>query len=299
MTPTVSVVIPTYNSAHFLREAIASVDAQQWPGLEIIVVDDGSTDETEAVVNALSRRGDVRFLRQENAGAASARNLGIAAASGDWVAFLDVDDLWLPGKLAAQFAELEKRANAIFSYTDVTLRLATGETSNLECGEADQPLLTQLLGGNLIATPSVVVRRDCLHQVGLFDTSLRTGEDWNMWLRLAAHFEHVRVAQPLTVIRVADHTKFPVETLERCTLRSLQQLFSCHCIQRDWPKVASSRRLIYSWHYSVIARSYLRHGRLVDFCRLAWRAIWSHPAGLSYLTNARREALERQLFDAA
>jgi glycosyltransferase involved in cell wall biosynthesis len=299
MTPTISVVIPTYNSAHFLREAIASVHAQEWPALEIIVVDDGSTDETETVVKALSHSAEVRLLRQENAGAASARNMGIAAATGDWVAFLDVDDLWLPGKLAAQFAELEKRANATFSYTDVTLRFASGEKSDLECGKAEQPLLRQLLGGNLIATPSVVVRRDCLQKVGLFDVRLRTGEDWDMWMRLAAHFEHVRVARPLTVIRVSDQTKFPVETLERCTLQSLQQLFSCHRIQREWPEVASSRRLIYSWHYSVIARSYLRHGRLVDFCRLASRAILSHPAGLNFLANARREALERQLFAAA
>jgi len=299
MTPNVSVVIPTYNSAHFLREAIASVHAQQWPALEIIVVDDGSTDDTETVVNALSGSGDLRFIRQENAGAASARNTGIAAAKGEWIAFLDADDVWLPGKLTNQLAELEKRPNAAFSYTNVTLRSATGEENDLECGNADRPLLLQLIGGNLFATPTVVVRRDSLQKIGLFAPQLRTGEDWDMWMRLAAHFEHVRVPRPLTVISVADQTKFPLETLERCTLQSLQRLFSCRRIQQDWPGVASSRRLIYSWHYSVLARSYLRHGRLVDFCRLASRALLSHPAGLGYLLRARREALEQRVFDAA
>jgi glycosyltransferase involved in cell wall biosynthesis len=296
MTPTVTVVIPTYNLASLLPEAVASVRTQQWPNLEIIVVDDGSTDATESVLNSLANDSDLRWFRQDNAGAAAARNRGIAEARGDWIAFLDADDVWLPGKLTAQFGELEKRPNAAFSYTDVTLRFATGEESDLACGNADQPLLMQLLGGNLFATPTVVVRRECLREVGLFDEQLRTGEDWDLWLRLAAHFEHVRVARPLTVIRVADHTRFPLETLEWCTLRSLERLFSCRCVQQDWLAVASSRRLIYSWHYSVLARSYLWHGRLVDFCRLACRALMASPTGLSYLVRARREALEQRIF---
>lgn len=295
MTPTVTVVIPTYNLASLLPEAIASVRAQQWPNLEIIVVDDGSTDDTESVLGGLARDGDLLLLQQENAGAAAARNLGIAEARGEWIAFLDADDFWLPGKLTTQFEALEKRPNAAFSYTDVTLRLSSGEENDLQCGTAGRPLLTQLLGGNLFATPTVVVRRDCLHEVGLFDARLRTGEDWDMWLRLAARFEHVRVARPLTVIRVADQTRFPLETLEWCTLQALERLFSCRCVQRDWPGVASSQRLIYSWHYSVLARSYLWHWRLADFCRLAFRALMAHPAGLSYLARARREALEQRV----
>lgn len=295
MTPSVTVVIPTYNLALLLPGAIASVRAQQWPNLEIIVVDDGSTDDTESVLHALAGDGDLRWLRQENAGAAAARNRGIVEAKGEWVAFLDADDFWLPGKLAAQFSELEIRPDAVFSYTDVTLRSATGQESDLECGNADRPLLTQLLGGNLFATPTVLVRRDCLLEVGLFDARLRTGEDWDMWMRLAAHFEHVRVARPLTVVRVAQRTKFPLETLEMCTLRSLERLFSCPRVQRDWPAVAASRRLIYSWHYSVLAKSYLRQGRLADFSRLASRALMAHPAGLNYLVRARREALEQRV----
>jgi hypothetical protein len=204
----------------------------------------------------------------------------------------------LPGKLAAQFAELEQRGNARFSYTDVTLRFATGEERYLECGNASRPLLTQLLGGNMFATPTVVVRRECFRELGLFDVRLRTGEDWDMWMRLAAHFEHVRVARPLSVVRVADQTRFPLETLEQCTLRALERLFSCPRVQQHWPEVTSNRRFIYSWHYSVLAKSYLWHGRPVDFCRLASRALVAHPAGLSYLLRARREALEQRVSHA-
>jgi len=298
MTPTVSVVIPAYNSAHFLPKAIASVRAQQWPGLELIVVDDGSTDDTEAVVRELSRGEDVRFLRQENAGAESARNKGIATARGEWIAFLDADDVWLPGKLEAQFVELEKRANAAFSYTDETLRFESGKERDVKCGKDGRPLLLQLLGGNLFATPTVIVRRDCLQEVGLFDARLRTGEDWDLWIRLAAHFEHARVARPLAIISAVEHNKFPLETLEECTLLSLRRLFSCRRIQQNWPGVASSKRLIYSWHYSVLAKSYFRYGQWVDFCRLASKALWSHPAGFNFLAGAPREALEQRVFDA-
>lgn len=301
MSRSVSVVIPTYNYAPFLPGAVEGVRAQEWDDLEIIVVDDGSTDETPEVLDALAREHrNFRWFRQENAGAAAARNRGIEEARGEFVAFLDADDLWLPGKLAAQFAALAERPAAAFSYTDVTLRHPNGTDEDLACGVPEQPLLLQLLGGNLFATPTVLARRECFREVGLFDASLRTGEDWDMWLRLAAHFEHARVARPLTVIRVAAHAKFPVETLERCTLRALERLFACPRVGRAWPSVASKRRLIYAWHYSVLAKSYLNQGRLADFSRLACRALGSHPAGLRFLKRgARRAELERRLFDAA
>lgn len=301
MRPSVSVVIPTYNFAAFLPGAVEGVRAQGREDLEIIVVDDGSTDETPAVLEVLAKENaNLRWFRQENAGAAAARNRGVGEARGRFVAFLDADDLWLPGKLAAQFEALAEKPEAAFSYTDVTLRHPNGVDEDLACGVADQPLLLQLLGGNLFATPTVLARRECFEEVGLFDPSLRTGEDWDMWMRLAAHFEHVRVARPLTVIRVAAHTKFPVETLEWCTLRALERLFACPRIERAWPSVASRRRLIYAWHYSVLAKSHLNQGRLADFGRLAYRALSSHPAALGYLKRgARRGELEGRIFDAS
>lgn len=300
MKESVSVVIPTYNLAPFLRGAVEGVRAQGWPELEIVVVDDGSTDETAEVLGALAgENANLRWFRQENAGAAAARNRGINESRGEFVAFLDADDVWLPGKLAAQFEALADKPEAAFSYTDVTLRHPDGRDEDLACGVPGQPLLLQLLGGNLFATPTVLARRDCFREVGLFDASLRTGEDWDMWMRLAAHFEHARVARPLTIIRVAAHTKFPVETLEWCTLRALERLFACPRVGREWPSVASRRRLIYAWHYSVLAKSHLRQGRLKDFCRLAYRAVSAHPEGLRYLARARRGALEKRLFHAA
>jgi glycosyltransferase involved in cell wall biosynthesis len=292
----VSVVIPTYNLARLLPEAVESVRAQSWPDLEIIVVDDGSTDETPQLLERLSREGGARCFRQENAGAAAARNRGIREARKSWIAFLDADDFWLAGKLAAQFEALESRPSAAFSYTDVVLRGEGGAEAALECGTTDRPLLPQLLAGNMFATPTVVARRDCFERVGLFDARLRTGEDWDMWMRLAAHFECVRVARPLTTVREAAAAKFPLPTLERCTMLVLERLFACPHVNREWPAVASKRGAVYAWHYSVLAKSYLRRARVADFARLAYRAARSHPSGLRFVARPSRGTLDRASF---
>jgi glycosyltransferase involved in cell wall biosynthesis len=282
----VSVVIPTYNLARFLPEAVGSVRAQGWADFEIIVVDDGSTDETPELLERLAREGGLRWFRQENAGASAARNRGIREARKDWVAFLDADDFWLAGKLAAQFGALEGRPSARFSYTDARLLRPGGSESDVTCGTTERALLPQLLAGNLFATPTALVRRDCFDAVGLFEPRLRTGEDWDMWMRLAAHFDCVRVARPLTTVRTAYGSKFDLGVVERCTLLVLERLFACPHIAREWPSVGPKRAAVYAWHYSVLARSYLRRGRAADFLRLAYRAARSHPSGLRHVAGA-------------
>lgn len=282
----VSVVIPTYNLARFLPEAVASARAQGWPDLEIIVVDDGSTDNTPEVLESLSAEGSLRWFRQENAGASAARNRGIREARKSWVAFLDADDFWLAGKLAAQFEALEGKPSAAFSYTDERLRFEDGTEADRASRATAAPLLPQMLVGNIFATPTTLVRRECFDTVGLFDTRLRTGEDWDMWMRLAAHFESVRVARPLTLVRTAGRVKFSLEVMERCTLLVLERLFACPHVAREWPEVAGKRGAVYAWHYAVLARTYLRGRRPADFCRLAYRAVRAHPTGLRYLARA-------------
>jgi glycosyltransferase involved in cell wall biosynthesis len=290
MIPTVTVVIPTFNSASLLPAAIASVRSQQWPNLDLIVVDDGSTDETEQVLDALARDGGLCWFRQDNAGAAAARNRGIKAATGDWIAFLDADDVWLPDKLATQFEALEK-AGADFSFTDSRLRFANGEEHDLPCPVLTGPLMPQLMTGSLFGTPTVVVRRRCFERVGYFDEQLRTGEDWDMWLRLASAFTHAWVPEPLCLVKISTSPKFPIVTFEQCTLRVLERLFSCKHLAKEWPEVVAKRRLIYAWHYSVLAKSYLRERRIINSFRLASRAVASHPLGFQYLRPARKELL--------
>ena len=286
--PSISVVIPTYNSSLVLTEAIASVRAQNWENLELIVVDDGSSDQTPQVLDSLEA-DDLRCIRQENAGPAAARNVGIAAARGDWIAFLDADDLWLPGKLRTQFTEILQRPNAGFSFTDARISYSSGEEQELECDTGDSPLPYRLLKGNVLATPAVVVRRECLQESERFDTSLRTGEDWDLWLRLAVRFEAVPVPSPLVLIRRSSkQQRASLEMLERCTFRVLDRLFSCDEIARRWPELAALQAKVYAWHAAVLAKSYLRNGRVSDFCRMGIRAVRSHPAGMKHLACRSR-----------
>jgi glycosyltransferase involved in cell wall biosynthesis len=283
LRPTISVIIPTYNEATFLPDAIGSVRAQSWPHLEIIVVDDGSVDDTESVLHKLAG-SDLRSISQVNSGPAAARNRGIAEARGEWIAFLDADDFWLPNKLDAQFQEISRHPEAAFCYTDVKVRYPNGMEHDLQRGITSGTLLLELVRGNLLATPTIVVRRNCFDKIGVFNVELRTGEDWDLWLRLAARFPSIYLPQPLTICRVELNSgRYSVQLIEHCTLRVLEHLFSCREIMQLWPELPRLRRQVYAWHYSVLAKSYFRSRRLTNCFRFVLNALRSHPSGLRYL----------------
>lgn len=194
----VSAVIPTYNRARFLPAAVASVRAQTHPCAEIVIVDDGSSDDTAAVVAALG--AGVRYVRQANAGPAAARNRGIREAGGDLVAFLDTDDRWLPGKIEAQVALFRREPALGLACADMSIEDGGGRVmvaSNfvkrgLQAGFAtldgapipDAP--RRLLQVNFVNTSTVVAPRALLLALDGFDTRLRYGEDLELWLRIAA-----------------------------------------------------------------------------------------------------------------
>jgi len=184
MASRVSIVIPVFNHERFIQECVDSVLAQDYPELEVIVVDDGSTDATPAILGGYGDR--LRVLRQENSGAARALNRGLQAAHGDWVGWLSSDDAYLPGKIAAQLALAAARPAAGLLYTDwIMINAAGGELSR---HVSDEPAATwalwRLLLGNFINGSSVLLRRDVLLRHGAFDEGLRADVDGEMWLRL-------------------------------------------------------------------------------------------------------------------
>jgi glycosyltransferase involved in cell wall biosynthesis len=180
----VSVVIPTHNGARHLAEAIESALAQTHPAVETIVVDDGSADDTPAIIARYA--GRVHALRQENRGVSAARNAGLAVAHGAYVAFLDHDDRMLPEKLAKQSALLDARPDVGIAYSGWWFIDAAGRrlpATGWSRREGD--LLPDLLRlENPIFLPSVLVRRALVDAVGGFDERLRRSEDWDLWLRL-------------------------------------------------------------------------------------------------------------------
>lgn len=186
-TVTVSVVIPAYNAAWCIRRAIDSVLAQSFRDFELIVVDDGSTDGTAAVLAAY---GDaVRVVAKPNGGLSSARNAGIAAARGEYVAFLDADDWWLPAKLERQVAMMRSRPALVFCSTAARTETPSGEPlGQWRCGCTTGPALESIFAANAFVAGSgsaVLARRDALARAGGFDEALPSLEDIDMWIRLA------------------------------------------------------------------------------------------------------------------
>lgn len=199
--PTVSVIIPAYNHARFLGEALESVLAQTYKDCEIVVVDDGSTDDTRTVATSYAPR--VRYYFQPHGGEGNARNAGIRVTSGRYVAFLDADDTWAPEKLAKQVA-----------YLDAHPEVGVVFTSYLKTDEAGKPLTvepkrfpyTRSAFETMLIWPYgsmnvAVVRRTCLDRVGGFDETLLFGTDWDIWLRVAQHYGMANLDQPLATYR--------------------------------------------------------------------------------------------------
>ena len=198
----VSVVIPSYNGAGYLGEAIDSALAQTHPAVEIVVVDDGSTDDTRALA---ARYGEqVRYVYQENRGLPGARNTGIRAARGVYLAFLDHDDRFLPEKLARQVAVLDVRPEVGLVYTGWHFIDADGRRlPPTGWDRRDGDVFAHLLVENMIYPAAAMVRKAPVDAVGGFDETLTGLEDWDLWLRLAQRGVHwACVDEPLLEYRV-------------------------------------------------------------------------------------------------
>jgi glycosyltransferase involved in cell wall biosynthesis len=204
----VSVVIPTYNYARFVGEAVESALGQTYPSVEVIVVDDGSTDETQDVLRKFGKA--IINVRKANQGLSAARNTGIAHAHGAFIAFLDSDDIWLPEKLTRQLALFDGAPTVGLVGCNGFLIRQNGEifdTLRYEPAIARPKLLRKLLMGNCISGGSnACIRRECLEKVGGFDESLRSAEDWDMWLRIVSHYDVRFASEPLVKVRITENS---------------------------------------------------------------------------------------------
>ncbi|MDE2825547.1 MAG: glycosyltransferase family 2 protein, partial [Gemmatimonadota bacterium] len=191
----VSVVIPTYNRADRLPSAIRSVLEQTAPPAEIIVVDDGSTDGTPALVRTFP---GVRYLRQENQGVSAARNHGIGAAKHDWIALLDSDDEWLPGKLERQWGALERDPRYRFCHTDeIWIRKGRRVNPMKKHAKYGGHIFHHCLPLCVISPSSALIHRDLFERFGMFDPELPVCEDYDLWLRICAREPVLYVDEPL------------------------------------------------------------------------------------------------------
>jgi glycosyltransferase involved in cell wall biosynthesis len=226
MTPSVSVVIATYNYGRFLRGALESALNQTHRDLEVIVVDDGSTDDTPTVIEPYLADPRVRYHRTDHLGQPGAKNAGIRLCRAPLIAFLDADDLWLPEKIQKQVALF--RANPRVGVVHAQRHLIDEAGRPLEYTQPECHrglILAEMYRTNFICFSSVVVRRAVFDAVGLFDERLQLAIDYDLWLRAAKRFEFDHIAEPLVKYRVG-HANLSKRVGERLsTVRKIRKRF--------------------------------------------------------------------------
>jgi glycosyltransferase involved in cell wall biosynthesis len=221
------VVIPSFNYGHFVTEAVDSALAQTYAPREVIVVDDGSTDDTRKRLEAYE--GRIRYLHQENLGLAAARNAGIRAARGEYVALLDADDIWHPQKLELQMAYLAAHPEVGLLGAERTRnRPARWPALDRAAGLAARPItLEQLVICSRFGPSSVVIARRCFEAVGYFDPALRSVEDRHMWVRIATHFPVHKLRSVLWWYRVHEGSMcYQAQRMEEYETKVLRELLA-------------------------------------------------------------------------
>ena len=278
-----SVVIPTFNRARPVRRAIQSVLGQTYTSCEVIVVDDGSTDDTRAVVESFGAR--VQYVVQSNAGVAAARNRGLARASGEFVALLDSDDAWLPWKIHAEVAALRRFSDAWLVWSDMIAiddagkrvhdrflrrmysaydeldldaampRVASvGElASGLDAETAAQPvrlgsLANSIALGNLVHTSSLLLRRELLTRIGGYDSTFRSGEDYDLHLRACSVGTVALIDAPSILYRIGAPDQLTVNTasileLARRNLDVVENLVAPNATRLNMSRALVRKRL--------------------------------------------------------
>lgn len=260
----VSVVIPTYNREQYLPEAIQSVLNQSWHPAEIIIVDDGSTDATRECVTSLAEDSPVfmRFMYQENKGAAAARNLGIANAACRYIAFLDSDDLWYPNKLQKQYSLMLQNPQYSISHTREKW-LRRGEYLNQKKKHLPRhgDIYAHCVQLCAVGMSTVMVKKDVFSEVGLLDERYLCCEDYELWLRISARYQFLLVDEPMTVKQGGreDQLSFHYRVgMDRFRIRALEKLLAEVCLTREQRHRAQKELMK---KLTIYGNGCLRHGR--------------------------------------
>ena len=279
--PKVSVIIPAYNAERFLRQTIESVLAQTFRDFEIIVVDDGSKDETAEIAESFG--APVICRRKTNGGVSSARNLGIKEAKGEYVAFLDADDLWEPTKLEKQVARLDEQPQVGLCFAAVQ-RIDENDLPLNKIEAEDYPdfceallLYSCVVSGSC---SSAMIRKKLTETAGKFNEDYTNYEDWDYWLRLSLLTEFSAIPEYLVKYRlVRESASFNPRNAERDVLRILNNLFS----SADLPaKYAVLRNRSLSNNWLILSGEYLHSGGYADSLRCLWNALRIYPANAGY-----------------
>lgn len=265
--PAVSVIIPTHNRLDFLCEAVDSVLRQTFRDFELIVVDDGSSDRTSEEIP--DRYPFVRLIRQEHAGVSRARNRGAGSAAGEWIAFLDSDDLWVERKLSLQWEGLQRTKNHLICYTDEIWyrrgrRVNPGRRHRKHSGDVFLPSLSLCI----VSPSSVLLKRELFEEVGGFDETLPVCEDYDLWLRIAAKEPFLFLPEPLIIKRNGHPDQLSQTTwgMDRFRIASLAKLLESGTLTSDQRRAALNEL---ERKGKVYAAGCLKRGRTEEAERIA------------------------------
>ena len=222
--PFISVIIPTFNRCSVILRAINSVLNQSHKDFELIVVDDGSTDQTDLLLSSLIEAGLIKYFKLQNIGVSGARNFGVTKASSEWISFLDSDDEWLPNKLQDQIAFLQDEPTINMVYTEeIWIRNGVRVNPRVIHQKHGGWIFDKCIQQCFIAPSSVLLKRNLFHEMGGFDQEFQVCEDYDLWLKISSLYEVGFIAHPL-IIKHGGHedqlsTKF--KAMDMWRLRSL------------------------------------------------------------------------------
>ena len=277
--PKVSVVIPAYNAARFIRQTLDSAAAQTFRDFEIIVVDDGSQDETAQIAQAFD--DSIRLIQKPNGGVSSARNVGMQAARGEYVAFLDADDLWEKSKLEQQVALLDENPSVGLCYAATERVDETGAVVTRIAANAFDDYTTALLLYSCIVSgscSSAMMRRELFERAGGFDANFKNYEDWEYWLRLSLITDFAPLPEFLVKYRV---TTGSASGNPRRVEMDMQKILDKFFAAPDLPeKYQKLRAQTYSNNWLIVAGEYLHAGQFAASARCLLKALRYYPANV-------------------
>ena len=292
MKPLVSAIIPNYNYARYVGEAVESALGQTYPNIEVIVVDDGSTDNSLEVLEQYRDR--IKIIEQKNSGVCVARNRGVAESAGEYIAFLDADDVWLPKKIEKQVQLFQKET--ILGLVHVGVREVDADNNTLRerLGGMEGNLENELLlferddivlgGGSGLMVPRYI-----FNEIGGFDVLMSTSADWDLFYRVSAKYRIGFVPQLLLAYRM--HNSNMHSNVERF---ESEMLFAFDKIDRDTGM--QRKRRCYGNLHKILAGSYFRAGKYKQFGRHAMLSLFNRPSNVSYFLMFPFRRLSRSSF---
>lgn len=256
MKPTVSVVVTCYNYGAYVAECLVSIQRQTFDGFEVIIVDDGSTDNSYEQIALFLKDKRFRYVKQENGGQANAKNRGVKESQGEFIAFLDADDLWLPVKLEKQISLFAQQEVGIVysgvSYIDTENKPMSKEILGKYLQPQRGRVTNFFIYDNFVPFSSAIVRRSCFDSLGMFDESLAMGIDWDLWLRFSTKYQFDFCDEDFLLYRIGHSGQMSKNLMERirCADRIIDKF------KRDFTDTVSSVTLKDAKYYSCCLRGY-------------------------------------------